>query len=198
MKKNRFSESKVINSADNALLRAPAKNIPVFLVLGLCILAINISSSLNIVFEENIVSVSENKTESIFWITGSPKVKEGLYRLSRKQLEQNFPELLQFVSKKSALQKSESTVSAINYISGLPKKITIPPAVANIFFLPIPINSAGKDVLSTLPGIGPVLAERIIHRRKNSGLFSSKKDLLSIAGIGPGKFARLVDSIILD
>jgi len=198
MKKNRLSEPKVLNSADNTLLRVPTKNIPVFLILGLCILAINIFPSLKTVFQKNLVSVSKNQTEFFFWITGSPKVKEGLYRLSRKQLEQNFPELLSLVTTKSALQKTASTVSAFDYSSSPPRQITIPPAVANLFFLPIPINSAGKDILSALPGIGPVLAERIIHRREARGLFRSKRELLRVAGIGPKKFARLVDHIILD
>jgi competence ComEA-like helix-hairpin-helix protein len=198
MKKNRISEPKVLNSAESTLPGNQSKSIPVFLVLGLCILAINVFSGLATVFQENVALESTYKTENFFWITGSPKVEEGLYRLSRKQLKQNFPEFLPFDSYKSTLQKTASTVSAIQYNSGLPRQISVPPAVANIFFLPISINSAGKEILSTLPGIGPVLAERILHRREDRGLFQSKKELLNINGIGPKKFARLVDSIIID
>ena len=197
MKKNRINESRVLNSADKKLHREPAKNIPVFLVIGLCILAINIFSSFNIAFQKNRAAAT-NKIDNFFWITGSAKITEGLYLLSMKQLEQIFPELLPLVSTISAAQKPDSIISAIQYNSGMPQQITLPPAVANVFFLPISINTAGKEILSTLPGIGPVLAEKIIRRRENRGLFRSKEELLNISGIGPKKFHRLVDYIILD
>jgi len=80
----------------------------------------------------------------------------------------------------------------------VPQPVNLPPAVANIFFEPISINRAGKEILSTLPGIGPMLAERIVLRREAKGPFRSKDELLHISGIGPKKFARLVDTIILD
>jgi competence protein ComEA len=70
--------------------------------------------------------------------------------------------------------------------------------VANIFFQPIPINRADKDILTSLPGIGPVLAERIMQRRNQHGFFKSKDELLQVTGIGPKKFAALVDNITLD
>ena len=57
---------------------------------------------------------------------------------------------------------------------------------------------AGKEILKTLPGIGPLLAERIIQRRMTAGPFHSKNELLQIAGIGPGKLARLKDHILID
>jgi len=197
MKKNRISESEFLNASENTLCRSPVKDVPVFLVLGLCILAINIFPSPKTIFQNNFVT--KNTVETFFWISGSTEMKEGLYSLSGKQLEQNFPELLSLIAKKSVLQETDSTVSAFTYNSGNPpRQITMPPVVANIFFLPIPINSAGKDILSGLPGIGPVLAEKIIQRREERGVFRSKKDLLDIAGIGPKKFARLVDHIILD
>ena len=196
MKKNRISESELLDSAENTLLPATVKDIPVFLVLGLCILAINIFSSPKTVFQKNFLT--KNTVETFFWISGSTEIKEGLYHLSGKQLEQNFPGLLPLIEQKSVLQETDPRVSAFTYNSGQPQQIAIPPAVANIFFLPIPINSAGKDILSALPGIGPVLAEKIIHNREERGGFRSKKELLDIAGIGHKKFARLVDHIILD
>ena len=165
------------------------KDIPVFLVLGLCILAINIFSSPKTVFQKNFVT--KNTVETFFWISGSTEIKEGLYHLSGKQLEQNFPKLTSHVTNRAALQKTDFTVSALAYDSDRPlRQIAIPPAVANIFL--------GMSILSALPGIGPVLAERILHRREEQGVFRSKKDLLNVAGIGPKKFARLVDYIILD
>ena len=44
------------------------------------------------------------------------------------------------------------------------------------------INSASE--LDALPGIGPVLAQRIIDRRTEQGPFTSVEELLEVDGIG--------------
>jgi competence protein ComEA len=51
-------------------------------------------------------------------------------------------------------------------------------------FTPIDINRADREALMALPGIGPVLAERIIAYREAHGPFKSVDDLTAIAGIG--------------
>lgn len=50
------------------------------------------------------------------------------------------------------------------------------------------INTATSEQLQTLPGIGEVLAERILEKRKEMGRFQSAEDLLSVSGIGEKKF----------
>jgi len=42
-----------------------------------------------------------------------------------------------------------------------------------------------------LPGIGPVLAERIVTDRHKNGAFGSLEALERVPGIGPGKLAAL-------
>ena len=198
MKKNRLSEPDILNSADGNLQKNLAESIPVFLILGLCLFAVNIFSNQSYLLNGYLPSVSTGIIEKYAWITGSPRVREGLYRLTPEQLAETFPELLPLVTIPSAPPESDSMVSAIRYKSNVPQPVNLPPAVANIFFEPISINRAGKEILSTLPGIGPMLAERIVLRREAKGPFRSKDELLHISGIGPKKFARLVDTIILD
>lgn len=53
------------------------------------------------------------------------------------------------------------------------------------------INQATKEELEAFPGIGPVLANRIIERRKSVGLFSAIEDLRAVEGIGEVKLAQL-------
>lgn len=48
----------------------------------------------------------------------------------------------------------------------------------------ISINSASAAQLDELPGIGPVLAERIVSHRANNGPFTSVDQLADVSGIG--------------
>ena len=51
-------------------------------------------------------------------------------------------------------------------------------------------NTAPADSLELLPGIGPVLADRIIAAR-NKKLFENEIDLVDVRGIGPRLIERL-------
>lgn len=59
-----------------------------------------------------------------------------------------------------------------------------PPVVTPLFFQRIPINYAPEELLVTISGIGPVLAERIISGRNRIGYYSNYEDLKKIKGIG--------------
>jgi predicted flap endonuclease-1-like 5' DNA nuclease len=52
-------------------------------------------------------------------------------------------------------------------------------------------STAPKDSLVLLPGVGPVLAERIINARTGKRSFTRWDDLLAIKGIGPKTVDRL-------
>lgn len=49
---------------------------------------------------------------------------------------------------------------------------------------PLDLNRATVEELMELPGIGPVLAERIVAFREEHGPFSAVEDLLQVPGIG--------------
>lgn len=53
------------------------------------------------------------------------------------------------------------------------------------------VNTATAADLERLPGIGPVLARRIVEHREARGLFRRLEDLLEVQGIGPKLFRRL-------
>ncbi len=61
----------------------------------------------------------------------------------------------------------------------------------------IEINNAGFEALTLLPGIGPVIAERILTRRNNEGPFERAEDLLSVRGIGVKKFEKIEKFIVM-
>lgn len=55
---------------------------------------------------------------------------------------------------------------------------------------PIDINRADPEELQMLPGIGPVLAKKIIDYRDKNGYFSTVQDLIKVKGIGPKLLTR--------
>jgi competence protein ComEA len=56
---------------------------------------------------------------------------------------------------------------------------------------PVDINSADAEQLMTIPGIGKVMAERIIQFRNQHGPFKRVEDLLKIKGIGEKSFQKI-------
>jgi competence ComEA-like helix-hairpin-helix protein len=55
----------------------------------------------------------------------------------------------------------------------------------------VDLNQAGLAELDALPGIGPVLAGRILQHRSAHGPFREPEDLLAVPGIGPRLYERL-------
>lgn len=53
------------------------------------------------------------------------------------------------------------------------------------------LNQATEGELADLPGIGPVLAGRIVGHRERSGPFRTVEDLLEVSGIGERTLAEL-------
>ena len=60
----------------------------------------------------------------------------------------------------------------------------------------VDLNSASLASLDTLPGVGPVTAQRILDWRTQHGRFASVDQLQEVDGIGPSRFAKLKELVV--
>ena len=88
--------------------------------------------------------------------------------------------LRRFVATGLALAMAALLVSGTAMAAGKPA----PTAKVNI-------NTASVEQLTTLPGVGPKLAARIVEYRQKSGTFRSTQELINVRGIGDKNFAKI-------
>lgn len=63
---------------------------------------------------------------------------------------------------------------------------------------PLDLNRATVQELTTLPGIGEVLAQRIVDYREAHGPFRSVEELIAVEGIGEGKLEKLRELVTVE
>lgn len=57
------------------------------------------------------------------------------------------------------------------------------------------INTAGEEILCTLPGVGSTKAKSIIAYREKNGAFQKTEDIMKVEGIKDGLYQKIKDSI---
>lgn len=62
---------------------------------------------------------------------------------------------------------------------------------------PVNINTADLTALDALPGVGPVLAQRIVDWRTSNGRFTSVDELGEVSGIGDKMLERLRPHVVV-
>ena len=71
-----------------------------------------------------------------------------------------------------------------------------PPAAGSSPSAPLDLNSATLEQLESLPGVGPVTAQKILDYRQAHGAFHSVAELDGVPGIGPAHMAQLKGLVI--
>jgi competence protein ComEA len=61
---------------------------------------------------------------------------------------------------------------------------------------PVQLSTATLEQLDTLPGVGPVTAQKILDYREKHGAFSSVDALDAVPGIGPKRLEQLHDLVV--
>jgi competence protein ComEA len=60
---------------------------------------------------------------------------------------------------------------------------------------PVHLNTATLEQLDSLPGVGPVTAQKILDYRQKHGSFTSVDELDAVPGIGPARMEQLKDLV---
>ena len=93
------------------------------------------------------------------------------------------------------------TLSVPASMQTVPPETTLPVPAETVpeetVSFPINLNQASVKELTLLPGIGEVLAQRILDYREAHGGFSAVEELLNVEGIGKKRFEDIFDLITI-
>lgn len=147
------------------------------------------------------IDETDNKPKEVYVHIDGEVVKPGLYKLTTNDRVNDLLKLAGGTTDKASLKD-------VNLAKKLEDemKIYIPAKEENLSNEvsgkseissstgKINLNTASKDELKTLPGIGDSRAEEIIRYRENTG-FSKLEDIKNISGIGDKTYEKLKDLI---
>lgn len=94
----------------------------------------------------------------------------------------------------SLSQKQELLVSGLIPSTSISETVVDPQNTGTSVGI-ININTASKEQLESLPGIGPVIAQNIIDYRQQKGAFKNIEDIKNVKRIGEATFANIRDQI---
>ncbi|WP_176761166.1 ComEA family DNA-binding protein [Desulforhopalus singaporensis] len=69
----------------------------------------------------------------------------------------------------------------------IPGESRVAAANSPFFFAKIPVNQASRELLMTVNGVGPILADKIIRHRNSIGPFTCQESLTMLKGVGDNK-----------
>ena len=149
--------------------------------------------------ESNEVKEEEKKEEEILVHLGGAVENPGVYRCQQGVR-------LYEVLDKAGGPTSEAELNSVNLVSSVRdgEQIIIPKSQeSNSNFASdsssnqgkIDLNTASKEQLEELSGVGPALAGRIIDYREQNNFFKGKSELKEVSGIGSKTFEKIEGQI---
>lgn len=89
---------------------------------------------------------------------------------------------------------AETAASSVESDTSAQEPLELPASGQSVSGL-VNINTATLEELDALPGIGPVIAQRIVDYRTQYGPFTAKEQIKNVSGIGDKKYSD-IESLI--
>ncbi len=147
-------------------------------------------------------TASESETGTIFvYICGEVNAP-GVYEIKRGSILNDVVEMAGGLTSEAAREDIDLVMILNSNITvKIPKEgdelVTISSENVNEDSGLVNINTADKEMLKTLPGIGDVMADSIIEYRQDN-VFEEKEDLMNVKGIGQSKYDKVKDLICVN
>jgi competence ComEA-like helix-hairpin-helix protein len=156
--------------------------------------------ALIIFFNLNLNPVSGNRLTDFYWLELG-ETNQSVYRSS------NHSQIVSFSrahGKDNSVPLEKTTLDTLSEVIAHQKVVAasivpgesftlapVSPVLSFFLSQPLLINNADPEELALIPGIGPVLAGKIIVHRQKNGPFNDKNSLLAVPGIGPKTASRI-------
>lgn len=89
-------------------------------------------------------------------------------------------------------------LDTVHDLKVLPAESGMPARYLPFFFRPLPINSVDKELLMTVKGIGPQLAETIVRYRHQVGPITNILEFQEVPGVGHKRAMALANDLVFD
>lgn len=126
----------------------------------------------------------------LFIVAAGTGLGIGRWRQTHADLVDAFETFDQTPAEASSVSRASSRPSAPPRTPSLKRSQSTPERRESPTTGPLDVNRATAADLRRLPGIGPVLATRIVEARETGGPFASIDDLRRVSGIGQSKLER--------
>ncbi len=91
--------------------------------------------------------------------------------------------------------KRTATIKAVAVAILLAITVSFAGMAAESVTAKVDINKATVEQLQTLPGVGEVIAKRIVEYRQTNGSFEKAADIMNVKGIGEKSYLKMKDRI---
>ena len=130
----------------------------------------------------------------IFIYMNNISFSDNVYHDQNEEIQKDF---VQFQNKLEYREPLQEDITDSEKPSNTPKTSTKANTQKLELGQTIDINSASASILTRIPGIGDVFAERIIEYRNSLGGFASLEQLYEIKGITVNKFSKILPYLVL-
>ncbi len=169
----------------------------------------SLEEELNIESIETVERVAEDTTPVLIMVEVKGAVEiPGVYELPKDARVKNVLDLAKVLPEANLLHVNQSmklSDEMVIYVPSDDEVLELPPPIvtpnsdsAGSEDGRVNINTANKEQLMTLNGIGEKTAQAIIEHREMNGLFMHTEDIKQVSGIGDKKYLTIEPNIVVD